>query len=180
MIALAKYQLTDSKLAPYNPKYPKVFQSIKNSISQVLPNIEIEHIGSTAIPEIYAKPIIDILIPCTQSDFIYVINTLQKIGIQETPFKNIPEDRPMLVTGINYQQRFYNIHIHLTPYKSKVHLDNIYFRDQLRQNPTLAKEYEHIKKQAITTGKIEATEYNLAKSPFIQSILKRYYTIRNS
>jgi len=55
----------------------------------------------------------------------------------------------MLVAGITYQQHFYNIHIHLTLQNSKIHLNHIYFRDQLRQNQKLAKEYEHIKNQAV-------------------------------
>lgn len=77
----------------------------------------------------------------------------------------------MLVAGINYKQKFYNIHLHLTPRNSEVHLDNIYFRDQLRQNPKLAKKYERIKKETVAAGKVEPTEYNLAKSPFIKSVL---------
>lgn len=52
-----------------------------------------------------------------------------------------------------------------------MHLDNIYFREQLRQNPQLAKEYEQIKQQAVRGG-IAATEYNLVKSPFIQRVLQ--------
>lgn len=172
MIELVKYQLTDSKVAPYDVKYPEIYQALKALISQVLPNLNIEHIGSTAIPGIHAKPIIDVLIPCEVADFTYILNQLENIGFQKTPFANIPQDRPMLVAGINYQQHFYNIHIHLTPINSAVHLNNIYFRNQLRQNQTLAQEYERIKKEAVALGKVAATEYNLAKSPFIQSVLK--------
>lgn len=171
MAELIQYQLIDSKLHPYNLQYPKIYQKIKDLITQLLPNLEIEHIGSTAIPSIYSKSIIDILIPCLQADFSYIISQLKNLGFQTTPFKNIPEDRPMLVAGINYKQKFYNIHLHLTPRNSEVHLDNIYFRDQLRQNPKLAKKYERIKKETVAAGKVEPTEYNLAKSPFIKSVL---------
>lgn len=152
-VELIQYQLTDTKVHPYNLQYPEVFQKIKDLITQLLPNLEIEHIGSTAIPGIYSKPIIDILIPCYPADFYYIISQLKNIGFQATPFKNIPEDRPMLVAGINYQQKFYNIHVHLTPRNSEVHLDNIYFRDQLCQNPKLAKEYERIKKKPLRLEK---------------------------
>lgn len=169
-VELIQYQLTDTKVDPYNLQYPEVFQKIKDLITQLLPNLEIEHIGSTAIPGIYSKPIIDILIPCYQADFYYIISQLKNIGFQATPFKNIPEARPMLVAGINYLQKFYNIHVHLTPRNSEVHLDNIYFLTQLRQNPK-AKEYERIKKETVAAGKVEPTEYNLAKSQFIKSVL---------
>lgn len=170
---LVQYQLTNSKVVPYEPTYPKIFQKLKGLISAQLPNLEIEHIGSTAIPGIYAKPIIDILIPCSKQDFAYILNKLKDIGFENTPFANIPEDRPMLVIGINFQQNFYNVHLHLTPRNSDIHLNNIFFRDQLRQNPTLAQEYDRIKKAAVTSGIVEATAYNLYKSPFIQSVLQQ-------
>ncbi len=79
----------------------------------------------------------------------------------------------MLVAGINFQHNFYNVHLHLTPKGSNVHLNNIFFRDQLRQNPTLAQEYDRLKKAAITSGIVEATAYNSYKSPFIQSVLQQ-------
>ncbi|PIG95276.1 GrpB family protein [Gloeocapsopsis sp. IPPAS B-1203] len=173
MALLVSYQLTDSKVVPYNPKYPEIFQLVKALISIQLPNIEIEHIGSTAIPGIYAKPIIDILIPCSKQEFTDVLNKLKAIGFEDTPFANIPSDRPMLVARINFQQNFYNIHLHLTPEGSDVHLNNIFFREQLRQNPTLAQEYDRLKKAAVTFGIVEATAYNTYKSPFIQSVLQQ-------
>jgi len=173
MALLVSYQLSDSKVVQYNPEYPKIFQLLKDLISAQLPNIEIEHIGSTAIPGIFAKPIIDILIPCSKQDFTNILNKLKAIGFENTPFTNIPKERPMLVAGINFQQNFYNIHLHLTPKGSDVHLNNIFFRDKLCQNPTLAQEYDRLKKAAITSGIIEATAYNLYKSPFIQSVLQQ-------
>lgn len=176
MPSLVSYHLTDSKVVPYNPKYPEIFYLLKDLISTQLPNLEIEHIGSTAIPGIFAKPIIDILIPCSKQDFTDVLNKLKAIGFEDTPFANIPSDRPMLVARINFQQKFYNIHLHLTSKGSDVHLNNIFFRDQLRQNPTLAQEYDRLKKAAITSGIVEATAYNLYKSPFIQSVLKQRFS----
>lgn len=146
MAWLVPYQLTDSKVVPYNSKYPEIFQKLKDFISAQLPNLEIEHIGSTAIAGIYAKPIIDILILCPKQNFTAIVNQLKAMGFEDTPFANIPADRPMLVAGINFRQNFYNVHLHLTTKGSNVHLNNIFFRDKLCQNPTLAQEYERIKK----------------------------------
>lgn len=174
MIArLIQYQLIDSKFEPYNSNSPQVFQEVRNLILKVLPEVEIEHIGSTAIPGTFGKQIIDILIPCCQSEFTKILYKLEEISFQDTPFTNIPEERPMKVAGIVFKNNFYNIHVHLTPKKSVVHLDNIYFRDQLRKNPLLTREYEMIKQQAVNSGKVEATEYNLAKTPFIQAVIAR-------
>lgn len=169
---LIQYQLIDSKFEPYDPNSPQVFHEIRDLIVQVLPEVAIEHIGSTSVPGLSGKQIIDILIPGDKLEFNYILNKLEEIGFQNAPFLNIPEERPMKVAGVIFKEKFYNIHVHLTPRNSNVHLDNIYFREQLRQNSQLAREYERIKQEAVNCGKVEATEYNIAKSPFIQSVLK--------
>lgn len=166
------YRLLDSKVEPYDSNYPRVFQTVKELITQVISEVVIEHIGSTAIPGMYAKRIIDILMSYPREGWEDLLGKLDLIGFQETPFNNIPEDRPMKVAGVVFSNQFYNIHVHLTSPQSDVHLDNIYFCKQLRQNPQLAKEYEQIKQQAVRDGKVAATEYNLVKSPFIQRVLQ--------
>lgn len=168
---LTQYRFVNSKVEPYNPNYPQVFQAIKELLTQALPKVKIEHIGSTAIPAISGKRIIDILIPCSQLDFNHFLSQLEKAGFQRSPFDNLPADRPMKVAGITFQGEHYNIHVHLTQKNSETHLNNIYFRDQLIQNPQLAKEYERIKQENVASGKVEATEYNVAKAPFIQAVL---------
>lgn len=73
---LTKYKLLDSKVKPYNSNYPQVFQKIKELIAQVIPEVMIEHIGSTAIPGIYARRIVDILIPCPIKDWEDILCSL--------------------------------------------------------------------------------------------------------
>lgn len=169
---LIQYQLIDSKFEPYDPNYSQVFQEVKNLILKVIPELVIEHIGSTAIPGMSGKKIIDILIPCSKSKFSEILNKLEEIGFQKSPFLSVPEERPMKVAGIVFKDKFYNVHAHLTSQNSDVHLDNIYFRSQLSQNLQLARKYQQIKQEAVNSGKVEATEYNLAKNYFIQDVIK--------
>lgn len=169
---LIHYQLIDSKFEPYDPNYPQVFQEVKNLILKIIPELVIEHIGSTAIPGRSGKQIIDILIPCFKLEFSEILNKLEEIGFQKSPFLQVPEERPMKVARIVFRDKFYNIHAHLTPQNSDVHLDNIYFRSQPSQNLQLARKYQQIKQEAVNSGKVEATEYNLAKKPFIQDVIK--------
>lgn len=128
---LIQYQLIDSEFEPYDPNYPQVFQEVKNLILKVIPELVIEHIGSTVISSMSGKQIIDILIPCFKSEFSEILDKLEEIGFQKLPFLGVPEDRPMKVAGIVFKDKFYNVHTHLTPQNSDVHLDNIrtYARD---------------------------------------------------
>lgn len=170
---IIEYRYCNSYLELYDENYPVIFKRIKDLIINMIPNVTmIEHIGGTAILGIKSKPIIDILIPCQRKEFEEILNGLENIGFQKTPFINIPEDRPMKVGGIYYKNKFYNIHVHLTPKNSDVYFDNIFFREQIKNNKNLAKEYESLKEKAIIEGKIEATVYNLVKHGFIQSVIK--------
>lgn len=68
-------------LSPYNPKWPSAFDAEKKLLLAALGQIvvEIEHIGSTAIPFIFAKPIIDIMIGVNKLSDVTsdVISTLE-------------------------------------------------------------------------------------------------------
>lgn len=171
---IIEYQMVqEERPQVYDPEYAHVFEHIRNRISNKLPDVVIEHIGSTAVSGIKAKPIIDVLIPCKKELFSYILRNLAIIGFQSTPFKNIPEDRPMMVGAILYNNKLYNIHIHLTPEGSDIHLDNIYFREALRESPILAKEYEKYKDEAVEKQLMSADQYNKVKAPFIQAIIAK-------
>ena len=78
----------------------------------------------------------------------------------------------MLVAGIRWNEKFFNVHLHLTPTGSACWRDNLRFRDRLRADPELAKRYGQIKSDAVRHGIVEAAAYNEAKAPFILGVLK--------
>ncbi|MBI3736329.1 GrpB family protein [Candidatus Sumerlaeota bacterium] len=176
---LVDYRLTPSRVVPYDPVWPEVFREVEFLVSAALPDLNVQHIGSTSIPSAYAKPIIDILIPCQRRRYPELVGELLGMGFQPTPFENIPAEKPMLVAGIKIREKFHNIHLHLAPEGSAVHLDNIAFRDALRGDPSLALEYGQIKNEAVSEGKLAPTEYNKAKAPFIRNVLRNAENSRN-
>lgn len=100
------YKLFDSKVEPYDSNYPQVFQTVKELITQVISKVVIEHIGSTAIPGIYAKRIIDILISWPREGWEYILGKLDLISFQKTSFNNIPENHPLKVIGVVFGKSF--------------------------------------------------------------------------
>jgi GrpB-like predicted nucleotidyltransferase (UPF0157 family) len=159
-------------LEPYNHNWQELFYQEKIALVNKLAlyKIEIEHIGSTAIPGIYAKPVIDIMIGVdslfiADEFLIPIIKTLdyEYISIYE---QSIPDRRYFnknLVDNIRTHQ------IHLVEYKSEFWNRHLLFRDYLRNNPKIAKEYEQLKlflaKQYTDTNK-----YAAAKNSFIRKI----------
>jgi len=69
-------------VAPYNPNWKNEFERIKSELVPVLADIipSIEHVGSTSVPGLYAKPIIDIDIVIEKENFSQVVTQLAKIG----------------------------------------------------------------------------------------------------
>jgi GrpB-like predicted nucleotidyltransferase (UPF0157 family) len=170
MTAIGKYEVIDSRYHAYDESATEVFEIIKRIIQLQIPELEIEHTGSTSVG-IAGKNIIDVLMVYERHDLVDILTGLEEVGFQISPFQNLPEDRPLRVGSIIHQNQRWLIHLHLTPRGSEDHKNILFFRDFLRANKEAAHQYAKIKQRAVEEGKIGATEYNDEKAPFILSVL---------
>ena len=141
-------------LVAYDPNWSKEFEKEKEKLQHAFDDIvvAIEHVGRTAKPGMYSKPIIDILIgvkDLTQvhDEHIHLITSLGYQYIQAYE-KQLPHRRFFLKND-TAQNRTH--HIHLVNYSSAWWQRHILFRDYLRENPNDAKEYETLKLKLATT-----------------------------
>lgn len=149
--------------------YKILFQKEKTKLKKILPKAKIEHIGSTSIPNLGGKGIIDILIGVSKKDIKKSKNTLIKNNYK---FKQNAGSKERLFFEKDYgffKKR--RIHLQLTTYKSKVWDDSLKFKDKIIKNPKLLEKYSNIKKQAIAKN-LKAKEYREYKSKFIKEVLK--------
>ncbi|MEN8194780.1 MAG: GrpB family protein, partial [Bacteroidota bacterium] len=123
------------------------FNNEKESIFELFEESEIksiEHIGSTAIPDIKAKPTIDILMEVSDKiETKKIIEKLKSIGYQYIQRLDNPPPHMMFVKGYSLQGfngQTYHIHV-----RYKGDWDELYFRDYLRENRQFANEYEELK-----------------------------------
>lgn len=141
-------------LQSYNSSWPREFEREKEKLQCALGDIveKIEHIGSTAIPSIHAKPVIDILIGVNKlEDFNNKhIENIESLGYQyiKEYEKELPYRRFFLKNDTN-QNRTHNIH--LVNYHSAWWHRHVLFRDYLKKNLNAAKEYEALKIQLAET-----------------------------
>ncbi len=128
----------------------------------------INHIGSTAIPDIFAKPIIDILVELSPSiewsSVKEIMETNGYICMSESDSR-ISFNKGYTPTG--YADRVFHIHFHRIGDN-----DEIRFRDYLIENPEVAKEYELLKQSLLPKYKNDRDGYTDSKTMFIQSILQ--------
>ena len=160
------------ELKPYNPKWKELYvqesKIISSQISDFL--VDIQHIGSTAIPGIMAKPIIDIAVAINSLENIgKIIEPLREIGFIYRGEQGIP-DRHLFIKG-GEEFRTHHMHVmHNSHYEWKKH---ILFRDYLINHPEEVKKYSELKKRLEKQFKEDRESYTESKSEFIEGILKK-------
>ncbi len=131
-------------LLPHDPAWKDDFVAEKNRIAALLQDatVEIEHVGSTAIPTVHAKPILDIAILCGETGIEPVIQVLLELGYDYRG--EFDDEKGHFYAVIDKDNvRLCQTHIYSEPnadWHCKLH-----FRNVLRQNLELAREYDNYK-----------------------------------
>ena len=129
----------------------------------------ITHIGSTAIPNIHAKPIIDILVEINPSADKKQIK--EKMGTAGYICMSVSDNRMSFnkgYTSTGYADKVFHIHFHRIGDN-----DEILFRDYLIAHPEVAEEYELLKLSLIPKYKNDRDGYTEAKSEFVRRTIKQ-------
>ena len=133
------------KLEPYNDKWSKLFDEERELLSSQLKEliIAIEHVGSTSIEGLFAKPIIDIAIGVSSLDRIIKIKEKVKgIGYVEVP---VSIDGKHVFA--KYKENKITHFLHVMIYNQNLWRDQISFRDYLRSFPDAKIEYIKLKEE---------------------------------
>lgn len=158
-------------LAPYNPEWPAMFAAEKVQIEAALGALAVgvHHIGSTAVPDLDAKPVIDILVEVRQlPDARACIAPLQMLGYA---FIDYPQnvDRRFFRKGLPRTH-----HLHIVERGSPSARDHLDFRDALRADPELVEQYRQIKAELAGKYRRDRAVYSESKGAFVGRVLKRF------
>ncbi|WP_058827215.1 GrpB family protein [Haloferax sp. Q22] len=130
--------------------------------------IRFEHVGSTAVPGLAAKPIVDLLVLVSDRDDAGgVARALEAAGYEERPDDDVP-GRRFFVRGPPERRTHY---LSLTEVGSDCHREQVAFRDDLRADDDLAAEYERRKRKLAEAHPDERSQYTNAKASFVESVL---------
>lgn len=158
------------EIVEYNTDWERAFEKEKKNILDLLGShaVAVEHVGSTAIPNQKAKPVIDI--------FIGVL-PLMEISFYETIFNSkdyryMPTD---MIGRYLYSKNIKGVwthNLHILPYDDGFYMRNEFlFRDYLRKHLELVVEYGEIKKRAAIENGNTMEEYTRSKTEFIQKVI---------
>jgi len=160
------------EVVSYDPAWPARFDEERQDIRRVLGSWlagPIEHIGSTAIPGIAAKPVIDIMAGVESlGASAAAIPAAATLGYCYFPYQPdlkhwFCKPSPNLRTH----------HLHLVPIGTPQWVRALAFRDYLRVDAKAAAEYETLKRRLAQTFKFDREAYTEAKSPFINAVTEK-------
>ncbi len=160
---------------PYSDVWVSLFEQEKKRLSKSLGSqiIGIEHIGSTAVPQLSAKPIIDIIVgirSMKQADA--VVAGLETMGyLTSTEFnKTLQDERFLMKLNDDGSARVY--HLHLIPYQGVNWKKRIAFRNLLRRNRSLAEQYAVLKTMLAEKFTYDREGYTQGKTHFIEEAMR--------
>lgn len=146
----------------------KIIDLLKTTLKNDI--VDAQHIGSTSIKNICAKPIIDIVVGVNDFNDIFKHNEeLEKFGVI---YRRQDHENQHLYVCADLQNNIQTHYIHVVIFNSKEWNDYINMRDYLNENKEKAKEYSDLKKQLANKYPNDRIAYTNGKSKLIEEILK--------
>jgi GrpB-like predicted nucleotidyltransferase (UPF0157 family) len=161
-------------LFPPSDQFDRMFETERVRLEKLLgKKVQIEHMGSTAIPGLGGKGIIDIAIGVVRlSDLQPVANILISAGYFPDLDNQLPAGRIFLASR-EHDSVLGDYHLHIMVTGSGEWNDFIVFRDQLRSNQELRNEYMSLKNKLLIDTQADRGEHKRLKGSFIQKVLKK-------
>jgi len=158
-------------VSEYDSEWIEEYEQEKVKISHVLRDVllRIEHIGSTSIPKLGSKPIIDMMVGVSDLQQVSeaYITGLEGIGYEYVFKPDFPERR-FFRKG---EWRAGTHHLHIYEYESENWINNILFRDYLKNDSRMMEEYYLLKKKLEQQYKHDRVAYTEGKSEFIGNVI---------
>ncbi len=155
---------------PYYQRFIKIFDREKNKISKIVKNAEIQHIGSTSVPGLGGKGIIDIMIAIKNwKDSDGIIKKLKNTG-----FKHVhAEENGRIFLSKLGPTKLGDVHFHIVRKNGKPYKDLLSFRDYLRKNRKEIQRFFKLKQKWERKVRGDRIKYNKLKGGYVEEFLRQ-------
>lgn len=165
---------------PYNPAWADRFLQLKQRLETILSDyvVDIQHVGSTAVPGLPAKPVLDIdIIIQDQSKLPGISSILEKAGYHNRGDQGIPgrfafRQQSIFTPGSPESMKWMKHHLYVCFSNSLALKNHLLFRNALLKNKALIAQYADLKLQLASKPDISRQEYTIQKTAFILRVLK--------
>jgi GrpB-like predicted nucleotidyltransferase (UPF0157 family) len=171
----------DSPIGPYrrvpvqvhqaDPDAPEVARRLIALIASRWPATPAQHVGSTAVPGLAGKGIIDLLLPAPPEEIPAITQALLELGFQPQVPAAFPPTRPMLWGTYRHGATQYRVHVHVVPAGSPELAAMRGLRDALRADPVLRRRYAALKRAIVAGGPADPVAFTRAKHDWIAATL---------
>jgi GrpB-like predicted nucleotidyltransferase (UPF0157 family) len=168
-------QFNEVTIVDYNPAWPAMFAEEKTRLLNVAGTWieDVQHVGSTSVQDLAAKPIIDIMIAIYDlADVEKCVAPIESLGYGYMGEYGLPERhffrKPPPDGWIGRTH-----HIHMVLRDSNQWINQIHFRDYLRAYPEARQQYQDLKRELATQFGSDRFAYTDAKQEFIFAILRK-------
>ncbi len=166
---------TQVRLEPYHPEWPEYYRTERARLSRAIGDsvFRFEHVGSTAVDGVPAKPVIDILAVVDTLPAASIVDPLETAGYE---LRAENDDRLFFAKGPEDDRTHY---LHVAETRSEYAIEMVAFRDHLRENPDTATAYASLKRSLAERFPDGRDSYTEHKSEFIRALLDRILSSRD-
>jgi 5-(carboxyamino)imidazole ribonucleotide synthase len=162
----------------WDPATAEVARRVAELVHERRPDVAVDHIGSSAVPGLPGKNVVDLSLDVEQDDVPAITALLEDLGFEATRGpRAFPPTRPLLDGAMDHDGRRYRIHAHVHPRGNRAfgmeHARDLAFRDALRADQGLRDEYAARKRAIQAAGVTSTMRYSLAKTEWIRGALER-------
>ena len=158
----------------YDTRAPEVARLVSDIIRTAIPEVIVEHVGSTAIPGCAGRGVIDLMILYNITQLEPILIGLETLGfqwVQRNPTR--ADDWPKGMGGIYFQGELFRLHIHVQNRNDPTVSEKRTFRDKLCRDPDLREAYMAHKQAILASGVDDPISYTSAKAEFVQQVLEK-------
>jgi GrpB-like predicted nucleotidyltransferase (UPF0157 family) len=160
-------------IVDYDPEWPQRYEALRARIAPAVGDLaaEIVHVGSTSVPGLAAKPVIDLnILLHKSSDLPAMIERLASLGYRHEGDLGVV-GREAFATPPGYSVHDHHLYVCAPDWAG--HADQIAFRDYLRAHPVAARAYARLKRSLAAKYRQNRGAYASAKAGFVAAVLKR-------
>jgi len=172
-LPIGPYVRVPATVMAWDPRSLEVAAAVAALIREGRPDLMPEHIGSTAVPGLPGKGVVDLAIATDPDEIPGIVEILKRLGFGPQPGPDPwPPTRPMLVGSMAFDGATFRLHVHVQPGTDELARD-LAFRDALRADPALVEQYAGLKSQIVEGGLTEGHQYTYQKQAWIADIHRR-------
>ncbi|MBP7449532.1 MAG: GrpB family protein [Flavobacteriales bacterium] len=171
------------EIVPYDTQWPARYTEVESELKRMLPRMlaqRITHIGSTAVPGLSAKPVIDVQVEVSDMERVKeeVVPAMEAVGYEFIWRPTMGDEAPFYAWFIKRNSAGERtVHVHMVE-PGQASVDRIIFRDHLRNDPQEAARYEALKNDLARKFPKDRAAYTVNKTAYIKEVLTKARAVK--